>query len=139
MKQSIFPLLSALLFVAFSCSDPTEKRDYGRWDEDQNAGLDEREFTSAWGESGYYARWDINEDGYLDESEWHSAKNDFLGDHQGAFAPDSSFSEWDADGDNRLSEEEFRRGVFAHYDGDDDMMISEQEYDIWYTPGTERE
>lgn len=135
MQFMKIPLGSTLMSVMFImlltfCSDPTEKRDYGRWDEDQSTSLDDREFGTAWTESGYFARWDANSNGYLDESEWHTARNQQLRGYEG------SFQDWDADGDNRLSEEELRLGIYSYYDKDGDSMISEEEYNEWYTPNT---
>jgi hypothetical protein len=124
-------LLPAFLLITFSaCSNPTEERDYGRWDEDQNANLDDTEFGNAWTKSQYFTRWDSNGDGYLDESEWHTARNENLRGYEG------SFQDWDTDGDNRLSEQELRQGMYTHYDRDGDGMISEEEYNEWYTPNT---
>ena len=135
MKMRKLPLwqviLPMLLLMVVACSHPSEERSYGRWDEDQSAGLDEREYKTAWDESGYFSRWDANSNGFLDESEWHSARNHLMEQDTPGSANSIVFEEWDTDDDNKLSEEEFRRGVFQYHDRDQDRFISEEEYNEW--------
>ncbi len=138
MKTKQITWLSMLLPVCFvllitACSTPVEERSYGRWDEDRNATLDEREFGTAWGEEDYFRRWDANNDSYLDESEWNSTRSAQLGEYDG------SFQDWDTDGDNQLSEDEFRIGVYSYFDKDGDRMINEEEYNAWSMPGKDKE
>lgn len=122
-----YTYLLAVLVLAFTaCSPGSEERAYGDWDEDANTTLDEREFGNAWGESGYYDRWDTNSDGFLDDTEWTAGRDENLEGYNGVLG------DWDTDADNRLNEDEFRRGVYGFYDRDRDNMINEEEYNAWY-------
>ena len=128
-KLSYFyiPLLALLMLGFTACSSATEEnREYGDIDLDGSGELDDREFGTAWTESGYYDRWDTNADGFLDETEWEAGRGRYMGDYTGAFG------DWDMDADNRLSEDEFRTGAYGYFDRDQNRMINEEEYNAWY-------
>lgn len=121
-------MLLTLLMLGFSaCSSATEEnREYGDVDIDGDQRLDEGEFNNAWTETRYYGRWDVNNDSYIDEAEWTEGRDRYMGDYTGAMG------DWDTDADQRLSEDEFRRGIYGYHDRDQDRMISEEEYNAWY-------
>ncbi|WP_224999822.1 hypothetical protein [Cesiribacter sp. SM1] len=131
MKRNTSYLLTMLvvLLLGFaSCTRSTEDgAHYGTWDEDNSVSLDDREFGNAWGESGYYDRWDANSDGFVDATEWTEGRGRNMPSYTG------DYSEWDADADDRLSEDEFRQGIYGYYDRDGDRMINEEEYNAWYS------
>ncbi len=134
MKTTKSTLLSAvafaLMFFSISSCKVSEEEGYSRWDADSNSMIDSNEFQTAWGEAGYYARWDANRDNFIEESEWNAGRNSYMRD----FNEDQlgAFSEWDADGDGRLTEDEFRDGTFRVYDADQDGNLSDAEYTTWW-------
>lgn len=128
--SKFYMILLACMLVGFTaCDSATEEgREYGDIDLNGDASLDDQEFGTAWGDDGYYDRWDTNTDGFLDETEWNARRGGLEG-YTG------NFSDWDSDADNRLSEDEFRGGIYGHYDRDGDRMINEEEYNAWYREG----
>lgn len=131
MKRSIrFGASLAALFLMFgfaACSSATEEnREYGDVDIDGDAVLDDNEFAAVWDETGFYDRWDIDQDGYIDDQEWTDVPSQYRGD------VNTGLQEWDSDADQRLSEDEFRTGVYGYVDRDRDRMINEEEYNSWY-------
>lgn len=132
MKRSFnfFKILLAGFFLTAFAACADAERGYGEWDADDNALLDENEWGTAWGESGYYDRWDANADGILDENEWTTGRTTYLtGYDEGVYG---GYGDWDLNDDNALDETEFREGVWGYYDADDDNYWAEEEYDSWW-------
>ena len=67
-----------------------------------------------------FESWDENRDGQIEATEFNNDLRD-----RGVF------TNWDADEDGVLSEDEFNEGVYGYYDEDDDGLFSENEYDRW--------
>ncbi|MFP3945257.1 MAG: EF-hand domain-containing protein [Alphaproteobacteria bacterium] len=65
-----------------------------------------------------------------DLSEWDADGDGILTEEEFSEAWDGAgtFDEWDVDGDGVLSEEEFRQGVFDAHDEDDDGELDEEEF-----------
>ncbi|AKD05193.1 hypothetical protein POKO110462_21740 [Pontibacter korlensis] len=94
---------------------------YDEWDEDNDEKLTEEEFYTS-----FYTIWDQDDNNEINEQEWTTATNDFGIQNQ-------SWSSWDANGDGKLEEEEFRKSMTStnlhqSWDKNQDKMIDEQEY-----------
>ena len=134
MKTNKLSILSAALFavlvLSFSACKVSEEDGYGRWDADSNTMIDRNEFGTAWGEAGYYGRFDANQDNFIDESEWNAGRNSYMKDVDDTRV--GAFTDWDADADGRLSENEFRDRTFDAFDADADGNLAEAEYNSWW-------
>jgi Ca2+-binding EF-hand superfamily protein len=134
MRINKYSLLCSAFFMLMVVSLPackvSEEEGYGRWDADANTMIDRNEYTTAWNEAGYYGRWDANRDNFLDESEWNAGQNTYMQD-MGADQV-GAFTDWDADGDGRLTDTEFRDRTFDVFDADRDGNLNEAEYNTWW-------
>ncbi|MFZ3585298.1 hypothetical protein ACOI1H_24710 [Loktanella sp. DJP18] len=115
----------------------TELGVLSEWDEDGDGALVSDEFAG-----GLFERFDEDNSGTLTVGEWDSGIDSFYGEA----AVDASFENWNTDGDEVLSEEEFmaqfmEAGLFENYaiaggteveigawDADGDSMLSEDEF-----------
>lgn len=134
MISSNFSFFSAALFLLFifqlsSCR--VSEEGYGRWDADRNTMIDNNEFSTVWTETRYFSRWDATRDNFIEENEWRAGRNAYMQNYdENQYG---TFSDWDADGDGRLNEEEFRDRIFEVYDLDRDGTLSEEEYGMWWS------
>lgn len=120
---------AVFLLTAFvACAD--RERVYTDWDANDDALLDENEWGTAWGESGYFSRWDVNDDDLIDENEWATGRTTYFIDYDEGVH--GAYGDWDVDDDNMLDENEFREGVWGYYDVDDDDLWAEEEYNVWW-------
>lgn len=123
---------------------------YDAWDRDETAGLSEGEFAT-----GMFSRWDTDNDLQITEEEYEVGTERWYGaDYDTPFADydtdgsgyidttefgetwDSDYySEWDADGDGLLTEEEYTTGVYETADVNDDYVITVEEegwFEGWF-------
>ncbi|PRY03657.1 hypothetical protein CLV24_1395 [Pontibacter ummariensis] len=103
------------------------------YNQDENDYLEEREFYVALEEMNYFTAWNKDDDAYLSEDEWSAAVDEYLGGYQ--IATVEQFGEWDLDGDNMISQDEFRDNLFEVVDKDDNVQISESEFVELYNEG----
>lgn len=96
---------------------------YGTWDADRNGSLDEQEFTRGQGtwyrdddRFGAFDAWDRNRDGRLDDTEWNAG-----------YADNDIYDGWDADGDDRLYEDELAGGFHGYWDANRDGYLGDDE------------
>lgn len=123
---------------------------FDAWDRDDDAGLSEGEFAT-----GVFSSWDTDNDLQITEEEyaagterWYGADYDtpftdydtdtsgFIDRTEFGEGWDSEYyTQWDADGDSLLSEEEYTTGVFGSADLDDDQVITVEEegwFEGWF-------
>lgn len=136
MKRKLtFPALISAAVLALGASPVLAQNAYGDWDTNADAGIDQQEWNTGWGQNGVFDRFDANSDGMLSKDEFNeglgtnstgsvgtagSTFNDRFG--------ETAYNDWDADGDGNLSEDEFNEGVYAGYDQDDSGVIEEPEF-----------
>ena len=102
--------------------------DWEGWNANADAGIDQTEFGTGFGEGGVFGEWDGDDDNQLSEDEWNAGygERDF-----------GMFNTFDEDDNQFLSEDEYNAGVFGGYDADDDGMLTQEEYgeyedDEWF-------
>lgn len=165
--------LASMLAVAATCLlvPLAHAQDFGEWDVDDNGSLSRAEFEPGIGTTGWFRQWDAdrnamlaeaelasgvfrlfdrNDDGVLDRQEWERGIAAFYG----PGTPDFAVSDWDADADDVLDEDEFAaglastglyrglagydraltepefaRGLFDWWENDDDDMLSRDEWE----------
>lgn len=110
--------------AAFAIGPVHAEADFGEWDIDENGGINEAEYASGFENDGVLEKWDANEDGILDDDEFG----------------EMFYTIFDADRDDRLTVEEFDRGVdsffgeqavnlsIPRWDADGDGIISRDEF-----------
>ena len=97
------------------------------WDEDGDGQLSDMEFAT-----GFYWTWDLDGDGSVDRREYDSGCGAFFP------SPDTygTFDQYDADGDGRLSLDEFAAltsKVYPKWDRDGNRKLTERELQAaWY-------
>lgn len=129
--KPIFNLLfiSGLLIFFSSCEGET---DYAFNDYDVNGDeqLDRTEFETAFtGDREYFDDWDGDRNGEMDENEWREGVSTYYSEYN--YDEDGEFSNWDANGDKVIDDDEFLEGSFGLWDTNDDNHIDEDEYDEW--------
>lgn len=178
MKHHTFTLAAALTLTAFMAgcggeADMAEDAELGaelgeteaigdagieevgftEWDANQDMGLDETEWGTAWNDRGIFDRWnttadeglereefgtgligawDRDNDQRLAESEWNEGTSRFFGD-----ADVGAFGDWDANGDSWLDANEVSEGLetnnlYDHVDADRDAVIDDEELADWW-------
>lgn len=127
--QLCLKVTALFLLLGFSaCSSATEEnREYGDVDINGDFVVDDNEYAAVWDEIGFYDRWDIDHDGYIDDKEWDDVPARYRGEET------AGWQNWDRDADQRLSEEEFRGGVYGAFDADRDSRLNEDEFNAWYS------
>lgn len=104
-------------------SEPMEAGTFSTWDTDADASLTEDEFNTGLTQENVWTRFDADADDALNQQEFDGAFAD------SEWYVDGLFTEWDADGDGNLTEDEWESGLFTALDADDDDNIQEDEYD----------
>lgn len=135
-KYNIFfsAFLALLVFGTSSCSQGGEgKKLFKAFNQDENDFLNDTEFYNAIAEMGYFEAWNEDNDQPLSEDEWSAGVNEYLGGY--TVSTVEKFGEWDLNGDNLISVEEFREGFFEVVDTDDNSQISESEFVKLYKEG----
>ena len=135
-KYNLFfsAFLALLVFGISSCSQGGEgKKLFKAFNQDENDFLSDPEFYNAIAEMGYFEAWNEDNDQFLSEDEWSAGVNEYLGGY--TVSTVEKFGEWDLNGDNQISAEEFREGLFEVVDTDDNSQISESEFVKLYKEG----
>jgi Ca2+-binding EF-hand superfamily protein len=141
-------LLIILLMGASACDSSDENNIYEGWDANQDDLVDEEEFYSGITATGYhasidlnsdgnvsdqefvegfYTAWDTDGDGVIDQAEWNNKLPEVGGD-----SPLGGFRDYDADRDQALTYEEFRRNFsdtefFQEMDEDGDGSLDDED------------
>ncbi|WP_026135543.1 EF-hand domain-containing protein [Nafulsella turpanensis] len=126
--------LALLIFGMSSCSNGGEgQKLFKAFNQDENDYLSDLEFYNAIAEMGYFEAWNEDNDQSLSEDEWSAGVNEYLGGY--TVSTVEKFGEWDLNGDNQISVEEFREGLFEVVDTDNNSQISESEFVKLYKEG----
>lgn len=105
----------------------TISNDFGTWDANGDAGIDNQEFCTGFQNAGIYENWDTDADGALSQTEYDAG----LGENDAAFEERFGadvFNTWDADNSGALSEQEYCNAAYAGYDADESNVIEEPEF-----------
>ena len=127
MFNKVATKLAASTFALSLAAAPVVAAEYGKWDTDGNAGINESEFRSGFEANKAFDNWDTDKSGTLTHSEFETG----IGDNEEAFNErygDGWFGEWDANTDSALSEDEYYDGLYTSYDADNDNVIEEPEF-----------
>lgn len=127
MFNKVATKLAASTFALSLAAAPVVAAEYGKWDTDGNAGINESEFRSGFEANKAFDNWDTDKSGTLTQSELETG----IGDNEEAFnerCGDGWFGEWDANTDSALSEDEYYDGLYTSYDADNDNVIEEPEF-----------
>ncbi|ASY65289.1 hypothetical protein SJ05684_b43070 (plasmid) [Sinorhizobium sojae CCBAU 05684] len=114
--------------VAISLVAAPAMANFGEWDANGDAGIDNEEFAAGFDKDvGVFGDWDTDDDNMLSQAEFDAG----YGTRDTAESPfddDIGFDDWDANDDDMLSSTEFHDGVYAAYDDDGDNIIEEPEF-----------
>lgn len=134
-RNLIFNAFLALLIFGISSRSQGGEGEklFKAFNQDENDYLSDQEFHNALAEMGYFEAWNEDNDQSLSEDEWSAGVNEYLGGYQVSTV--EKFGEWDLNGDNKISVEEFREGLFEVVDTDDNSQISESEFTKFYKEG----
>lgn len=121
------PSLLSGVFALSLIAAPAFAQEFGEWDANADAGINEEEFRTGFG-TDLFNKWDMDDDNALSEEEFNTGIGNRTADFQTRFGENNGFSTWDADANGSLSENEFYGGVYAGYDDDDDNVIEEPEF-----------
>ncbi|MCF6370682.1 EF-hand domain-containing protein [Rhizobium halophilum] len=127
MIDKIKTTLAASTFALSLIAAPALAQEYGDWDTDGAAGINESEFRTGFENNTAFDTWDANDDSALTEDEFGTG----IGDNESAFNDrfgDGWFNEWDADSNDSISEDEYYDGVYAGYDANNNNVIEEPEF-----------
>jgi hypothetical protein len=91
-------------------------------DLDGDGSITQAEFDAYVTENGLYADFDVNDDDFIDEDEFGAIDFDFGDDAK-------AYGDWDMDADSRLSNVEFRSGLFKSFDDDENGHWDGDEWD----------
>jgi hypothetical protein len=120
MPSNLLKLATTSAFALSLLAAPVMAQEmFGDWDANADAGIDQEEFNTGFGEAGAFGAWDANDDEGIDQSEFEAGYGD---------REVGEFSEWDTDADSMLNEDEFNTGVFGSYDADASGVIEEPEF-----------
>ncbi|MBJ6127104.1 hypothetical protein [Microvirga splendida] len=127
MKLRNISRISAYAFGLALVAAPVSAAEFGMWDADRDAGLNNSEFRTGFEKAGVFNEWDADSNAALTESEFETG----LGDNATAFNTrfgEDAFNEWDVNNDTRLTDSEFYDGVYASYDENNNNIIEEPEF-----------
>lgn len=88
------------------------------FDDDGDRRLTSAEFNAALDGNDYFNRYDSNGDGFLAENEFNAQSRGYV-------------AEYDADGDQRLSRDEYYGALYGAYDTNRDGQLAEDEYSLF--------
>lgn len=98
------------------------KRFFSDWDRNDNGRIEKDEYVTA-----HFSLIDLNRDGVITRDEWRSSGRPWL---EEDYLP--GFDQWDADGDERISRDEFAgrlntNKVFQRWDADSSGALDKEE------------
>lgn len=120
----------------------TDTDGFDRWDENTDRQWDQDEFNTRMNDRGEFNEWDTDRDGSLNENEFNEGSR-YLQDNQantqnntettGTSGTNTSsnlgtFDDWDQNGDDVITEEEFNNARFNSLDTNRDGSLSTDEY-----------
>ncbi|MFN7023487.1 MAG: hypothetical protein ACK4QP_03000 [Pseudorhizobium sp.] len=122
MFNKLTAKLAASTFALSLMAAPVMAAEYGDWDTDGTAGINETEFRTGFETNTAFDTWDANDDGSLTEEEFGAG----IGDNETAYNErfgEGWFGEWDADSNDAISEDEYYDGLYAGYDENENNVI----------------
>ncbi|WP_170984263.1 hypothetical protein [Rhodoligotrophos defluvii] len=120
-------LLASTVALGLFAAPAAAVEDFSAWDTNDDAGLNNEEFATGFGDVGVFDDWDTNNDDMLSQSEFDAGYGE-LDTAEANFNGTVDYDAWDANDDDLLSENEFYDGVYTNYDDDGDNIIEEPEF-----------
>lgn len=97
---------------------------YNEWDADGNNVVDPKEFYE-----GFYKVWDENQNNAIDQDEFDRATNNFFASYN--FKEYGEFTDWDADSDSKITDQEFRKNMRSIVETSENKQIAERLFVFW--------
>ncbi|MGH7483744.1 MAG: EF-hand domain-containing protein [Longimicrobiales bacterium] len=105
-----------------ACASAVADLGFERVDADDDNSIDRTEFAEFMDDLEVFDRYDDDDDGGLDREEYREAVS-------ARIDGDAYFTGFDRDRSDDLSRAEFREGLFESFDADDDQRLSEDEFE----------
>jgi hypothetical protein len=115
----------------------TDTEDFDRWDANTDRQWDQDEFNTRMNDTGEFNEWDADRDGSLNEGEFNEGSR-YMMENQtntqnntkttGTTSTLGTFDDWDENGDDVITEEEFNNARFNSMDTNRDGSLSTDEY-----------
>lgn len=131
MRHRWLKTLSGTVVAASLLALPAAAAEFGEWNTDGDAGLTRNEFDTRFGGLGVYNKWDADRNGIISQSEWQAGIGNRGADLNTRFgvAPDGDlYTQWNTDGADGLTEQEFNTGIYGGYDRNRNNVIEEPEF-----------